>query len=121
MVQGAGIGFNYNQKVAAVKQQVEEMFIEHVGDMFEFAFNEAFDDGELSSFHHSFICPSSQLSKDESLLIGASLDMFIHLTLDEKISKIAEINVTHRRILHAGCDSTKIKIQVWAVPTNNNN
>lgn len=122
MVNGAGIGFVYEQQVAVIKQELKDTFIELAGDKFDIELDQAVGEQEfLFTYFRSSVLLSRKLIVDENIEYLKFIIKVFNKFLYGRISKVVQIDIDHERFLDEyDIDCTKIKIQIQAVRLNNN-
>ena len=119
MVNGAGLGFNYDQRIAVMKQNLHySVWSTAVSEDIEFI---AQGNNNIQNYSKGIMFLSSQLAtqhEDQMLeLINETGEQFI-LQIHDNIEAIIQINIDHQRELIDGRDFTKLRVYISTIPAN---
>lgn len=119
MVNGAGLGFNYDQRIAVMKQNLHySVWSTAVQEDIDFV---AQGNNIIQNYSKGIMFLSSQLSmyhEDQMLeLINETGSQFI-LQIHDNINAIIQININHQREMIDGHDFTKLMVYISTIPAN---
>lgn len=119
MVNGVGLGFNYNQRIAVMKQNLHySVWSTAVSEDIEFV---AQGNNNVQNYSKEIMFLTSQLSMHHEgqmlELINETGEQFI-LQIHDNIKAIIQININHERELIDGHDFTKLSVYISTVPAN---
>lgn len=121
MVNGIGLGFNYNQNIIIMKQYLAESFLMKANEKFG-VIPQGFQQNNVQNYTKSFTFPSHQLSDDHHQSMFEMLDEmcdFFIMELEDIVDYVYQTHTFHERKNENGEeDSTYLYITVTAIPSN---
>lgn len=120
MVNGVGLGFNYDQRIAALKSQLHfSVWSKAIQEDIEFIVQE--NNNNSQNYSKGIMFPSAQLSfEHEGQMLELIDDVSEQLIfqIQEDIEAIIHINIDHYREVFGGYDRTKLIVFISTIPAN---